>query len=413
MERTKASKQSFIRRGATLIDLAGGMGRGRNVSVAVFALILSLGPKGVEAAGDAPPIPEAYRVTIQNLTGGQPFSPPLVAVHNHRIDFFSVGAVASRGLQAIAENGNNALMSGRFMMQPDRMVSRVAEAAAPLVPGSNPGGTMFENHVTLDLATLKGTRFLSMATMLICTNDGFTGLDSVRLPRKGSRTMVTRAYDAGSEQNTEDFIDMVPPCQGLIGVSSQDPGTGESNPALSENGSIGPHPGIGGGADLLPDVHGWQNPVARVTITRVSPTGQRFGAPLSGRSEVVEADDGQVGMVDSAATGLAIFRLQNGETELAYRLTVSRLEGVTQAHIHIGMPHENAPVVVFLFGPVAPSTGQGSIAEGVLTADDLVGTVAGDFAALVLAMREGRAYVNVHTEAHPRGEIRGQVGVVW
>ena len=27
------------------------------------------------------------------------------------------------------------------------------------------------------------------------------------------------AYDAGTEMNTEDFADMVPPCQGLIGVS--------------------------------------------------------------------------------------------------------------------------------------------------------------------------------------------------
>jgi hypothetical protein len=41
-----------------------------------------------------------------------------------------------------------------------------------------------------------------------------------------SVTVETAGYDAGTELNTEDFADIVPPCQGWIRVSSSDPGTG-------------------------------------------------------------------------------------------------------------------------------------------------------------------------------------------
>lgn len=51
--------------------------------------------------------PEAtYEVTIRNLTGGQPFTPPLVATHRAATDLFAVGEAASVGIQEIAENGN-------------------------------------------------------------------------------------------------------------------------------------------------------------------------------------------------------------------------------------------------------------------------------------------------------------------
>lgn len=53
-----------------------------------------------------------------------------------------------------------------------------------------------------------------------------------------------------------------------MGVLSGEPGTGMSDPALAEGGVIHHHSGIEGGADLLPSVHGWTDPVTLVTITR-------------------------------------------------------------------------------------------------------------------------------------------------
>ena len=108
--------------------------------------------------------------------------------------------------------------------------------------------------------------------MLICTNDGFTGVDTLRLPKKVGDTAsaYTSAYDAGTEINTEDFADIVPPCQGLVGVSSDDAGTGMSNPALAENGVITMHPNVQGGNDLLTGVHGWADPVAMIEVVRIN-----------------------------------------------------------------------------------------------------------------------------------------------
>ncbi len=105
---------------------------------------------------------------------------------------------------------------------------------------------------------------------MICTNDGFTGIDSLPLPKRKA-TVFARAYDARTETNTEDFADIVPPCQGLIGVSSDDMGTGMSNPVIAEDGIVIPHAGINGGADLLPNVHGWGEPVAKIEIEVVRP----------------------------------------------------------------------------------------------------------------------------------------------
>jgi hypothetical protein len=126
--------------------------------------------------------------------------------------------------------------------------------------------------VTLTVAGTSSAKYISWESMLICTNDGFTGLDRVRLPNGVGDTVTlhTNAYDAGTEVDTEDFADIVPPCQGLVGVSSGEPGTGVSNPALAEGGVIHHHGGILGIADLVPAIHGWTDPVAEVVIERVS-----------------------------------------------------------------------------------------------------------------------------------------------
>jgi hypothetical protein len=117
----------------------------------------------------------------------------------------------------------------------------------------------------------RGFRHLSWVSMLICTNDGFTGLNGLELPKKVGRSVrvTTNGYDSHTEQNTEDFANIVPPCQGLIGVSSGEPGTGVSDPALAEGGVIADHEGIKGGSDLSPAVHGWTNPVAEVTVKAI------------------------------------------------------------------------------------------------------------------------------------------------
>ena len=210
-----------------------------------------------------------YKVTIINLTPGQPFTPPVLLTHTKATGIFALGEAASFEIQEIAENGNS--MPLQIALAGDVDVHDLVAGMAPIVPANNPGGTMFESSATFMITTRGKAKFLSFASMLICTNDGFTGLDAVRLSKK-KMTVYSVAYDARTETNTEDFIDMVPPCQPLIGVLSpdMDPGTGTTDPALAEGGIIIPHVGILGGDDLLPDVHGWSDPVAKIVIERMS-----------------------------------------------------------------------------------------------------------------------------------------------
>lgn len=206
----------------------------------------------------------SYEVIITNLTASQPFTPPLIATHRNASRLFQVGEPASFGLKQIAENGNLAPLLEA--LEGDEHVWNVAVAVAgdppPLMPGQS---------VTAALEASEGARFLSFASMLICTNDGFTGLEGRRLPVRIGEEIVfhTAAYDAGSEINTEDFADLVPPCPVLTGVPSTEPGTGVSDPALAENGVIHHHAGIQGSADLSVEAHGWSDPVAMVRVRRI------------------------------------------------------------------------------------------------------------------------------------------------
>ena len=95
-----------------------------------------------------------------------------------------------------------------------------------------------------------------------------------------TRVVYGFAYDAGTEINTEDYQDLVPPCDGL----GQ---TGMSNPAPAENGVVLSHPGIQGGASLNPAVHGWTGAVIKVKIEEVGGSGQsgQSGQEQQGSSE--------------------------------------------------------------------------------------------------------------------------------
>jgi hypothetical protein len=118
---------------------------------------------------------------------------------------------------------------------------------------------------------------------------------------------------------------------------------------------------------------------------------------------------------DSRAQGQAVFQLSADGTELSYRLIVANIQNVTQAHIHLAPAGANGPVVVWLY-PAAPPAQlipgrfQGVLGEGVITAANFVGQLAGaDMAALIGHLLAGNAYVNVHTTQFPPGEVRGQI----
>ena len=142
---------------------------------------------------------------------------------------------------------------------------------------------------------------------------------------------------------------------------------------------------------------------------------------------VIAAGEFEVPIRDSPALGRANFYVGQGGETLGYRLSVTKIENVTQAHIHLAPPGANGDIVVWLYpstaaGPAAPPGGgpvNGSIAQGVITAANLIGPLAGmEISDLIEELQSGNAYVNVHTNDgvdpantgpgdFPGGEIRG------
>ncbi|KTG27941.1 spondin domain-containing protein [Haloferax profundi] len=214
-----------------------------------------------------------YRVTVANLSTGQPFTPPVVVAHQSSVELFSVGDPASDAIRELAENGN--LTPLGELAESLSEVRGAAIGETPLVPTELPASEMFPYTTTLELETDASGAYLSFVSMLIGTNDGFTGLDTVPLPERvnESRSYFASSFDAGTETNTEDYADMVPPAQALYGIDPEDTGTegtGMSNPDLAEDGVITPHGGIVGDGDLDPDVYGWEDPVALVQVERMA-----------------------------------------------------------------------------------------------------------------------------------------------
>jgi len=207
----------------------------------------------------------SYEVTIENLSTGQPISPPVAATHRHNVRMFKVGKKASSELEAIAEDGMQgpmvALLSG------SSKVTDVVDVGRPLTRKGTVVGS-FTDNATFTIEAKWFDR-LSLAGMLICTNDGFTGLNSVRLPAHGSRMYYLKAYDAGTEKNTEMSTDIVDACSALGALALPGDPNGNENEAVDTNGRIRRHRGIHGEGDLTEADHGWEGAVARVTITRV------------------------------------------------------------------------------------------------------------------------------------------------
>jgi hypothetical protein len=202
-----------------------------------------------------------YTVTITNLTKYQFLTPALVTTHKGNVDLFTVGKVASFELQEIAENGNLVPMRERIENSRDfdDLVVQTGNTG-PVAPGET---------ITFDISGAPPFNFLSWASMLVCTNDGFTGIDSLKLPNRVGQSVTTYldAYDAGTEINTELWVDLVPSC-GALTDQPQVGGTRETDPALAEGGVVHHHPGILGVGDLDPAINDWVNPVAEITVER-------------------------------------------------------------------------------------------------------------------------------------------------
>ena len=130
---------------------------------------------------------------------------------------------------------------------------------------------------------------------------------------------------------------------------------------------------------------------------------ERFTATLNGTNEKPNA-------VTTTATGTAEFTYVADIPALFYRIDVAGIDSATVAHIH-GPADINNPagviVNLFLGNPTKPLAFTGTLAEGVV--GQLGAPVGMTMDSLLVLLRTGNAYVNVHTRVNLGGEIRGQV----
>jgi len=208
--------------------------------------LLSLGLLTGAAAVQADAL--TYKVTITNLTPGQPLAPVMAATHRPGFVLFSEGQAPSDELAMLAEAGN-----GQPMADSLRLLPVVDDAQL------STGGLTFPGHsTTVTIRAGRAADHISVAAMLGATNDAFFAIKDLPLPT-GKHTVVymAPAYDAGSETNDE----LAATVAGLGGEGYSPNDTGE--------GFVHIHNGVHGIGDLVPATMDWRNPVVRIVIERV------------------------------------------------------------------------------------------------------------------------------------------------
>lgn len=191
-----------------------------------------------------------YEVTITNAARGESFTPLLVSTHGARSHLFQVGHAPRPELAALAEGGDTVPMAN-LLTSGSKTVS-TATSMGLLAPGKS---------VTVKVAAKPGADRLSVAAMLIPTNDAFVALNAIKLPTGWGKVVHwAPAYDAGSEPNDELCVSIPGPACGGAGGS----------PEASGEGFVHVHAGIHGIGDLSAAEYDWRNPVAEISIRRVT-----------------------------------------------------------------------------------------------------------------------------------------------
>ncbi len=217
------------------------------VGLSVIGGLLASGSVGADHAH------QHFLVTVTNVTRGQQFTPILVASHRTGVSLFEAGAPASTELAILAEEGDTAPLAALLGSNPRVLDVQVGDGL--LDPGASK---------TVMVRTRGRFDRVSVAAMLIPTNDAFFALNGVEGPEGGTLMFSSPAYDAGSEVNDElcasipgpDFVECGGPGGGAAVVGG-------------EEGFVHIHAAIHGIGDLDASQRDWRNPVARITIRRV------------------------------------------------------------------------------------------------------------------------------------------------
>ena len=198
-----------------------------------------------------------YQVTVTNLTYAQPMSPVALVLHNEG-QLWSVGEMASVALENLAESGDNSAVLA------ESIVLSGQGGAGLILPGMS---EMVDISYTVSDENNAPT-MLSLATMLVNTNDAFTGINALAINNLAvgeSISLTTSSYDSGTEKNSELMATIPGPAGG---------GTGEGfNAERNDIDKVAMHSGIVSADDglmvsALTQAHRFDNPTLAVMVTR-------------------------------------------------------------------------------------------------------------------------------------------------
>jgi len=116
--------------------------------------------------------------------------------------------------------------------------------------------------------------------------------------------------------------------------------------------------------------------------------------------------------VRTAATGLLTLTYDAETEEFSYVLEVTHsITNPSVATIYEGTAGASGTAVYTLFaGPMKEGTFVGTLAEGLIFGEDLIGPLSGGTVAdLIALIKEGNAYVSIGNQSHPVDAIRGQI----
>jgi len=227
------------------------------VGIAVFSLLTACGGDG--KGGGLEPTTEptvepmrSFTFRLINTTHAQPLSPPALVIHEQGSVAWEVGSPASAGLEVLAESGG----TGGFIAETTALASL---AGSELIL---PGQSASYRLEVMDANNLS----LTVAAMLVNTNDAFTGMSDWSLGEMvvgESMEVLAPIYDAGTEANSESTDSIPGPAAGGEG----------HNVTRDDVGFVARHSGVVTAADgldnsALNQAHRFDNGALLINVTR-------------------------------------------------------------------------------------------------------------------------------------------------
>lgn len=211
------------------------------------------------SSNDSDDTMKTYKVTIKNVTANQPFSHAAVILHMPSYHAFQAGQVASVGLEYLAEGGSN-----------DELLDEASADAGHLASKSGSSEIFSGSSETIELSVAEdATDFkISIASMLVNTNDAFAGVSSKKISGLAvgeSFGMHIPVWDSGTEANDEAASTIPGPAGG---------GTGFDASRAGDADFVAIHQGVvtqtdGFATSALNETHRFNNPVGLLRVERV------------------------------------------------------------------------------------------------------------------------------------------------